>query len=43
VARQPLWSIAVWAAQLDDPDAVRAHLDGHEVAIERAERMLAGR
>lgn len=40
LARQPLWSIAVWAAQLDDPDAVAAHLDGHEVALTRARTIL---
>lgn len=40
LARQPLWSIAVWAAQLDDPDAVAAHLDGHELALARARNIL---
>jgi homoserine kinase type II len=40
LARQPLWSIAVWAAQLDDPDAVAAHLDGHELALTRARNIL---
>jgi homoserine kinase type II len=40
LARQPLWSIAVWAAQLDDPDAVAAHLDGHGLALTRARTIL---
>ncbi len=40
VARQPLWSIGVWAAQLDDPEAVVAHLHGHEGAIRLGARML---
>jgi hypothetical protein len=26
MARQPLWSIAVWVALLDDPDTTRSHL-----------------
>jgi homoserine kinase type II len=42
VARQSLWSIAVWAAELDDPDAVRAHLRGHEQALELAQHILEG-
>jgi homoserine kinase type II len=41
LARQPLWSIAVWAAQLDDPGTVAAHLDGHEHALTRARTILA--
>jgi Ser/Thr protein kinase RdoA (MazF antagonist) len=40
LARQPLWSIAVWATQLDDPDTVAAHLDGHELALTRARTIL---
>jgi Ser/Thr protein kinase RdoA (MazF antagonist) len=40
LARQPLWSIGVWAAQLDDPEEVRAHLHGHENALRLAERVL---
>lgn len=40
LARQPLWSIAVWAAQLDDPDAVAAHLDGHDLALARARTIV---
>lgn len=42
IARQPLWSIGVWAAQLDEPKTVRAHLDGHERALEFAEGILHG-
>jgi homoserine kinase type II len=41
LARQPLWSIARWAAELDHPDAVRAHLRGHQTALERAGTILA--
>jgi hypothetical protein len=26
MARQPLWSIAVWVAQLDNQDTARRHL-----------------
>jgi homoserine kinase type II len=33
IARQPLWSIGVWAAHLDDPLTVAAHLTGHELAV----------
>lgn len=40
LARQPLWSIGVWAAQLDDPIAVAAHLQGHEKALQRAANIL---
>lgn len=40
LARQPLWSIAVWAAQLDDPEAVKAHLEGHDAALRRAGNIL---
>jgi Ser/Thr protein kinase RdoA (MazF antagonist) len=40
LARQPLWSIGVWAAQLDDPEEVQAHLHGHENALRLAERVL---
>lgn len=36
VARQPLWSIAVWAAQLDDEDAAKRHIDGHLPAVQCA-------
>lgn len=41
LARQPLWSIGAWAAQLDDPAEVRAHLHGHESALRFAEQVLA--
>ena len=41
LARQPLWSIAVWAAQLDVPEAVKAHLHGHETALRLAEHIVA--
>ena len=40
IARQPLWSIAVWAAELDDPRAVYAHLQGHHVALRLAAGIL---
>ena len=40
IARQPLWSFAVWAAQLDDPAAVRAHLEDHEQALHLGELIL---
>ena len=33
IARQPLWSIGVWAAELDNPVAVDAHLRDHDVAL----------
>lgn len=41
LARQPLWSIGVWAAQLDDPQEVRSHLHDHEPALRFAEQVLA--
>jgi homoserine kinase type II len=41
VARQPLWSIAVWAAQLDDIATARRHLRGHLAATERGLTILA--
>ena len=40
VARQPLWSIGVWAAHLDDPNTVAAHLSGHELAISIGREIL---
>jgi Ser/Thr protein kinase RdoA (MazF antagonist) len=40
LARQPLWSIAVWAAQLDDPEEVAAHLQGHDAALRRAQNIV---
>jgi len=33
VARQPLWSMAVWAAELNDPTTAAAHLHGHDEAM----------
>ena len=33
LARQPLWSIGVWAAELDDADTVAANLHGHDRAL----------
>ncbi len=42
LARQPLWSIGVWAAELDDPDAVAAHLRGHELALTIGHDILGG-
>lgn len=36
LARQPLWSIAVWAAQLDDATTARQHITGHLPAIQQA-------
>ncbi len=33
LARQPLWSVAVWAAELDDDDAVATHLRGQDTAL----------
>jgi Ser/Thr protein kinase RdoA (MazF antagonist) len=40
LARQPLWSLAVWVAQLDAEDAARRHIDGHLPALQRALSML---
>jgi homoserine kinase type II len=36
LARQSLWSIGVWAVELDDDAAVIAHLQGHDAALTRA-------
>ncbi|MFN2486117.1 MAG: phosphotransferase enzyme family protein [Acidimicrobiia bacterium] len=36
LARQPLWSLAVWAALLDDERAARHHVEGHLAAVQRA-------
>ena len=36
LARQPLWSLAVWAALLDDEHAARHHVQGHLAAVQRA-------
>lgn len=40
LARQPLWSIAVWTARLDDERAARRHIRGHLAAVERGLDML---
>lgn len=40
IARQPLWSVGVWAAELDDPRAVVAHLRGHGAALRLASSLL---
>lgn len=42
LARQPLWSLAVWAAQIDDQQTARRHLRGHLGAVNRALAMVAG-
>jgi Ser/Thr protein kinase RdoA (MazF antagonist) len=42
MARQPLWSISVWVALLDDPDAARRHLAATAPELEWALR-LGGR
>jgi hypothetical protein len=36
LARQPLWSLAVWAALLDDERTARHHVAGHLTAVQRA-------
>jgi Ser/Thr protein kinase RdoA (MazF antagonist) len=41
VARQPLWSIAVWAAHLDDVATARTHLRGHLAAVQQGLAILA--
>jgi homoserine kinase type II len=41
VARQPLWSIGVWAAELDDANTVGAHLLGHELAISIGQEIVS--
>ena len=41
LARQPLWSVAVWAAQLDSQQTARRHLRGHLRAVNRALAMVA--
>lgn len=40
LARQPLWSIAVWAAGLDDLNTARVHLKGHLHTVNRSLRLL---
>lgn len=42
IARQPLWSVAVWGAQLDDEQTARRHLRGHLREVNRAQAMIAG-
>ena len=34
IARQPLWSLAVWAAELDEEGEARRHVDGHLAVVE---------
>ena len=41
LARQPLWSLAVRAAQLDDEQTACRHLRGHVGAVNRALAMVA--
>lgn len=41
LARQPLWSLAVWAALLDDERAARHHIEGHLAAVQRALETLS--
>ena len=41
VARQPLWSIATWAAKLDDITTARRHLRGHLATTQRGLAILA--
>lgn len=41
MARQPLWSLAVWVASLDDEATARQHLDGHLEAVEWGRQVLA--
>jgi Ser/Thr protein kinase RdoA (MazF antagonist) len=40
IARQPLWSIGVWAAELDDPAAVDEHLQGHDMRLQLTASIL---
>ena len=42
VARQPLWSVAVWGAQLDEERTARRHLRGHLREVNRALALVAG-
>ena len=42
IARQPLWSVAVWGAQLDDEHTARGHLRGHLREVDRALALVAG-
>ena len=41
LARQPLWSLAVWTALLDDERAARHHIEGHLAAVQRALETLS--
>ena len=41
IARQPLWSVAVWGAQLDDEQTARRHLRWHLREINRALALVA--
>jgi Ser/Thr protein kinase RdoA (MazF antagonist) len=41
VARQPLWSITVWAAYLDDVATARRHIRGHLTAVQNGLTILA--
>jgi Ser/Thr protein kinase RdoA (MazF antagonist) len=40
VARQPLWSIAVWAAHLDDVATARRHIRGHLASVQQGLAIL---
>jgi homoserine kinase type II len=42
MARQPLWSISVWVALLDDQDAARRHLAATAPELEWALRLTGG-
>lgn len=40
IARQPLWSFAVWVARLDDEDAARRHAAGMALEVDWALRLM---
>lgn len=40
LARQPLWSVGAWVAQLDNVDVARRHLHGHLAALEQGLAIL---
>ena len=40
LARQPLWSLAVWAAELDDEGEARRHVEGHLAVVDHGLRIL---
>jgi Ser/Thr protein kinase RdoA (MazF antagonist) len=42
IARQSLWSVAIWGAQLDDEETARRHLRGHLREVNRALALIAG-